>query len=147
MVKAMKRSTMKKTSKRTQQEMRDLWCPSAHASAGTRSPPCIAMSLTPFYLTEPVWTSQLFLILRSRGISPESMEGLQNLLLDFLSRSCAQGVVVLAEQWRRTKQYSDAWRAAMSAPPAREMCSQPSQGRWSSVLKLKLLRVSQEFST
>lgn len=138
---------MKKTSKRTQQEMRDLWCPSAHASAGTRSPPCIAMSLTPFYLTEPVWTSQLFLILRSRGISPESMEGLQNLLLDFLSRSCAQGVVVLAEQWRRTKQYSDAWRAAMSAPPAREMCSQPSQGRWSSVLKLKLLRVSQEFST
>lgn len=68
----------------------------------------VAMSLAPFDLTEPVWTGQLALILRSRGIAPESMEGLQNLLLDMFSRSRAQGVVVLAEQWRRTKQYSDA---------------------------------------
>lgn len=65
----------------------------------------IAMNLAPFELAETEWTSQLVLVLRSRGIAPEDMEGLQHLLLDLFSRSRAQGVVVLAQQWRTTQQY------------------------------------------
>ncbi|KAH0380092.1 hypothetical protein KCU92_g7764, partial [Aureobasidium melanogenum] len=80
----------------------------------------IAMKLAPFDLTEPSWTSQLALVLRSRGIVPEDMEGLQHLLLDLLSRSRAQGVVVLAEQWRRTQQYIAAWIAAINGPSTRD---------------------------
>lgn len=47
----------------------------------------IAMSLAPFESAGPKWTSQLVLVLRSRGIAPEDMEGLQHLLLDLSSRS------------------------------------------------------------
>ncbi|KAG9682946.1 hypothetical protein KCU95_g13936, partial [Aureobasidium melanogenum] len=54
------------------------------------------------------------------GIAPEGMEVPQYLLLDLFSRSRAQGVVVLAEQWRTTQQYIAAWRASINGPTTRD---------------------------
>ncbi|KAH0338034.1 hypothetical protein KCU81_g7817, partial [Aureobasidium melanogenum] len=48
------------------------------------------------------------------------MEVPQYLLLDLFSRSRAQGVVVLAEQWRTTQQYIAAWRASINGPTTRD---------------------------
>ncbi|THY45631.1 putative MFS monosaccharide transporter [Aureobasidium pullulans] len=72
--------------------------------------------LTPFHSIESSWPAQLVTVRMSGGVQPESMEGLQHVLLDTFSRSRADGAAILAEQWRNSKRHHDAWREAENAP-------------------------------
>ncbi|TIA42880.1 hypothetical protein D6C78_00714 [Aureobasidium pullulans] len=76
----------------------------------------VVADLAPFETFEPAWPDQLLTVFKSRGIKPEKMEGLQNLLLDVFSRSRAGGAATLAEQWRSSKQHIDAYTVATNAP-------------------------------
>lgn len=76
----------------------------------------VVADLAPFETFEPAWPGQLLTVFKSRGIKPEKMEGLQNLLLDVFSRSRAGGAATLAEQWRSSKQHIDAYTVATNAP-------------------------------
>ncbi|THW08393.1 hypothetical protein D6D25_07930 [Aureobasidium pullulans] len=77
----------------------------------------VVADLAPFETFEPAWPGQLLTVFKSRGIKPEKMEGLQNLLLDVFSRSRAWGAATLAEQWRSSKQHIDAYTVATTDNP------------------------------
>ncbi|THX38985.1 hypothetical protein D6D10_04649 [Aureobasidium pullulans] len=109
----------------------------------------VVADLAPFETFEPAWPGQLLTVFKSRGIKPEKMEGLQNLLLDVFSRSRAGGAATLAEQWRSSKQHIDAYTLATNAPATTDnpfpgftkqmIRAWPRSSTWSSMLALKAM--------